>query len=437
MDTMDKIVSLCKRRGFVYPGSQIYGGLANTWDFGPLGAALKQNIKSLWWREFVQKEENVYGLSGGIILSPKVWEASGHLEHFTDMLVECKSCHQRFRADQEPFKDTVMMEVSCLSCGTKGQFSEPRTFSGLFKTYIGATEDTASVTHLRPETAQAIFINFKNVVDSFHPKIPFGIAQIGRVFRNEITAGNFIFRDIEFEQMELEYFIKPEGWESHFDYWLRKMWRWVKLIGLPDDKVSEREHEASERSHYSKKTIDIEYDFPFGKKELYGLAYRTDYDLRNHSQRSGVDLSYIDEDGAKFYPHVIEPSLGVERTMLAILCAAYLEDKDRVILKLKPTLSPIKVAVFPLVSNKQDLVNKAHDVFLKLKLGLETVWDDRGNIGKRYYAQDEIGTPWCVTVDYQTLEDGTVTVRDRDTTRQERVNVSKLEEYFVTRTKAN
>lgn len=429
---MDKIVSLCKRRGFVYPGSEIYGGVANTWDFGPLGLALKRNIKKLWWQEFVKKEENILGLGGGIILSPKVWEASGHVENFTDPLVECKNCHTRFRVDQEPFKGTAdYSQIECSSCGEKGKFTEAKKFSGMFETHLGATQDSKSAAYLRPETAQAIFINFKNVVDSMHPKLPFGIAQIGKAFRNEITAGNFIFRDIEFEQMELEYFIREKDWSKNFEYWLSKLHNWVEHIGLSKDKIHEREHEASERSHYSKKTVDIEYDYPFGRKELYGLAYRTDYDLRNHSEKSGVDLSFTDEDGSKFYPHVIEPSLGVERTMLAILCDAYTEEKDRVILKLKPQLAPIKVAVFPLVSNKDELVSKTQKIFKQLKdADLDTAWDDRGNIGKRYYSQDEIGTPWCVTVDYQTLEDDSVTVRDRDTTRQERVKVDRLVEYF-------
>lgn len=411
-------MALCKRRGFVYPGSEIYGGVANTWDYGPLGLALKRNIKKLWWQEFVKKEESVFGLGGGIILSPKVWEASGHVENFTDPLVECKKCHHRFRADQLDAK-------SCPDCG--GELSEQRQFNGMFRTFIGATEESKSIAYLRPETAQAIFINFKNIVDSFHPKLPFGIAQIGKAFRNEITAGNFIFRDLEFEQMELEYFIAEADWEKHFDYWLKKLRQFATMSGLHPDRVSEREHEASERSHYSKKTVDIEYDYPFGKKELWGLAYRTDYDLKTHSQKSGVDLSYVDQDNNKFFPHVIEPSLGVERTMLAVLCDAYWQDEKRVVLKLKPALAPIKVAVFPLSANKPDLVKKAQLIYRELKnADYDVAWDDRGNVGKRYYAQDEIGTPWCITVDYQTLEDDTVTIRDRDTTRQERVKVANL-----------
>ena len=416
---MEKIVSLCKRRGFVFPGSEIYGGLANTWDFGPLGLALKKNIKNLWWKKFVEEEDNIFGIDGGIILSPKVWEASGHVENFTDPLVECKSCHKRFRADQ------IRDLKKCGECGSN--LTEPKKFNGMFRTFLGASEDSVSTTYLRPETAQAIFINFKNIIDSFHPKIPFGIAQIGKAFRNEITAGNFIFRDLEFEQHELEYFIAPaDGWKEGFDYWLKKMHSFAGLIGLSEDKIHEREHGPTELSHYSKKTIDLEYDFPFGQKELWGLAYRTDYDLKNHSEKSGKDLSFIDETGTKFFPHVIEPSMGVERTFLAILCNAYSEDKDRIVLKLKPVLAPYKAAVFPLLANKPELVKKAREVFEILRLDFAVAWDDRGNIGKRYYSQDEVGTVTSVTVDFQTLDDNTITLRDRDTKAQIRLNISEL-----------
>jgi glycyl-tRNA synthetase len=411
--SMPKIVALCKRRGFIFPGSEIYGGVANTWDFGPLGLALKKNLKELWWREFVEKEENILGIDGGIILSPRVWEASGHVENFTDPLVECKDCHKRFRADQ------IDDLRKCAEC--HGVLTEPKKFNGMFRTFLGASEESGSVTYLRPETAQAIFINFKNVVDSCHPKLPFGIAQVGKSFRNEITAGNFIFRDLEFEQCELEYFITADVWQEKYQYWLGKMHQFARLVGL---KVSEREHSPEERSHYSKKTVDLEFEYPFGKKELWGLAYRTDYDLKNHSEKSGVDLKY---EG--FYPHVIEPSMGVERTMLAILCATYFEDEKRVVLKFDPKLAPYKVAVFPLVKNKPELIKKAHEIYESYKTnGISVAWDDRGNIGKRYLSQDEIGTPWCVTVDYQTLEDDTVTIRDRNTSLQERIKVAKLVE---------
>jgi len=419
---MEKIVSLCKRRGFVFPGSEIYGGLANTWDFGPLGLALKKNIKNLWWKKFVEEEDNIFGIDGGIILSPKVWEASGHVENFTDPLVECKGCHKRFRADQ------IQDLKKCGECG--GNLTEPKKFNGIFRTFLGASEDSVSAAYLRPETAQAIFINFKNIIDSFHPKIPFGIAQIGKAFRNEITAGNFIFRDLEFEQHELEYFIAPDDWKERFDYWLKKMHSFARLIGLPEDKIHEREHGPTELSHYSKKTIDLEYDFPFGQKELWGLAYRTDYDLKNHSEKSGADLSLADEAGDRFFPHVIEPSMGVERTLLAILCGTYSEDKDRVVLKLKPVLAPYKAAVFPLLANKPELIKKAREVFEMLRLDFAVAWDDRGNIGKRYYSQDEIGTPYCLTVDFQTLEDQTITVRDRDTTKQERIKIKDIANFL-------
>lgn len=408
-DLMSKIVSLCKRRGFVYPGSEIYGGVANTWDFGPLGLALKKNLKNLWWQKFVDEKENIFGLDGGIILSPRVWEASGHVANFTDSLVECKFCHKRFRTDQ------IENLQKCAECG--GTLTEPKKFNGMFQTQTGA--------YLRPETAQAIFINFKNIVDSFHPKLPFGIAQIGKAFRNEITAGNFVFRDIEFEQQELEFFITPDSWEEKYAFWLGEMQDFAKLIGLPENSVIIREHSPGERSHYSEKTIDLEYEYPFGRKELWGLAYRTDYDLKSHSEKSGVDLKY---EG--LYPHVIEPSMGVERTFLAVLCAAYFEDEKRVVLKLKSALAPIKVAVFPLVHNKPELVDKARKIYSILRTTNSAAFDDRGNIGKRYLAQDEIGTPWCVTVDYQTLKDDTVTIRDRDTTRQDRINVAKIEEYI-------
>ncbi len=419
---MEKIVSLCKRRGFVFPGSEIYGGLANTWDFGPLGLALKRNIKDLWWKNFVSEQENIFGIDGAIILSPKVWQASGHVENFTDPLVECKQCHKRFRADQ--IKDLK----KCRECG--GKLTEPKNFNGMFRTFLGASEEKSSITYLRPETAQAIFVNFKNIINSFHPKLPFGIAQSGKAFRNEITAGNFIFRDLEFEQSELEYFIRSENWKESFDYWLNKMHQFAELVGLNKNSVHERDHDSKELSHYSKRTVDIEYDFPFGRKELWGLAYRTDYDLKNHSLKSGQDLLFSDENGDKFFPHVIEPSMGIERTMLAVLCSAYCREKDRVILKLASPLAPYKVAVFPLLANKPELVKMARSVFDKLRPTFHVAWDDRGNIGKRYYSQDEIGTPFCITCDFQTLEDETVTVRDRDTTKQERIGISNLPEFL-------
>ncbi len=419
---LEKIVSLCKRRGFVYPGSEIYGGLANTWDYGPLGIELKNNIRDLWWKKFVQNREDIYGLDGGILLNTKIWEASGHIANFTDTLVECKKCHKRFREDQ-------LISQKCSECG--GDFTEGRKFNGMFKTFIGPTEAIDNVAYLRPETAQAIFVNFKNIVDSFHPKLPFGIAQYGKSFRNEITAGNFIFRDLEFEQMEIEYFIDPTAdWLEIFNSWQEAMKQWLIDLGVNPSHLHTREHGDAERSHYSKKTVDIEYDFPFGTKELYGLAYRTNYDLSQHQKFSGVDLTYQKEDGTKITPHVVEPAFGVQRTILVVLCESYHEEEKRVVLSLPPKLAPYKAAIFPLVPNKEEIVKKAREVYLQLKKEYNVAWDDRGNIGKRYYAQDEIGTPFCVTIDYQTLEDETVTVRDRDTMKQERISVEKLVEYI-------
>ncbi len=423
MDLMEKVVSLCKRRGFVYPGSEIYGGLANSWDYGPLGVELKNNLRDWWWKTFVHDREDIYGLDGSIISHPKVWVASGHLENFSEPLVECKKCHKRF-------KEENITEKKCPECG--GELTEKKMFNGLFKTFVGPTEDNSDAVYLRPETAQSIFINFKNVFDSFHPKLPFGIAQIGRSFRNEITAGNFIFRDLEFDQMEIEYFIDPQSeWEKVFNGWLSSMKKWLlEVTGVSENKIIVREHGEGERSHYSKKTVDIEYEYPFGKKEVWGLAYRTDFDLNRHQEYSGVNLLYRTEDGREFIPHVIEPSFGMPRTMLVVLLEAYCEEEKRIVLKLNPKIAPYKVAVFPLLANKEDLVKKAKEVFLSLKSEITVTFDDRGNIGKRYYSQDEIGTPWCVTIDFQTLDDNTVTVRDRDTTKQDRLPVDNLLKHF-------
>jgi len=422
---LEKIVSLCKRRGFVYPGSEIYGGLANTFDYGPLGVEVLRSIKDIWWKKFVEDREDVYGIDGGVILSPKVWEASGHVENFTDPLVECKSCHNRFRKD---FLEQEGSVDKCPECS--GELTEPRMFNGMFRTHIGPVENTFSAAYLRPETAQAIFINFNNIVSSFNPKIPFGIAQIGKSFRNEITTGPFVHRTIEFEQMELEYFIRESAWQKTFDMWLNNLFDYAKDVGISKKNLRVREHNDSERSHYSKKTVDIEYNHGFGWKELWGLAYRTDYDLKVHSKASGRKLMYRDsETGEEFIPHVVEPALGVGRTFLVAMLDAYSEENDRVVLRLNPKLAPYKLAVFPLVRNREELVKKARRTFDDLKLKFHTAWDDRGNIGKRYYSQDETGTPYCVTVDYQTLEDDTVTIRDRDTTKQERIKISEIEPF--------
>jgi len=422
---MEKIVSLCKRRGFIYPGSDIYGGLANTFDFGPLGVELKNNILRSWWKNFVQDRDDIYGLDGGILMNSKIWEASGHTQGFIDVLVECKKCHKRFRVDQ--------IEKECPECG--GELTKPKKFVPMFKTFVGPVEDSSSIAYLRPETAQAIFVNFKNIIDSFHPEIPFGIAQVGKAFRNEITLGNFIFRKLEFEQMEIEYFIKEKDWKKYFEEWKKAIEKWLLGLGANKKNIKWREHKKEELAHYSKHTEDIEYNFPFGFKELYGLAYRSDYDLKNHSEKSGKDLRYTDlKTNEKFFPHVIEPSFGMERTMLAILSEAYNEEEikgeKRVVLRLKPSIAPRKVAVFPLLANKPELIKKARSVYDLLKDKFLAVWDDRGNIGKRYYAQDEAGTPYCITVDFDSLEKNDVTVRDRDTMKQERIKIDELEDYL-------
>ena len=428
-DFFQKIVSLCKRRGFVYPGSEIYGGLANTWDFGPLGVQLKKNIKDLWWRRFVESRHDIVGIDSGILMNPRVWEASGHVAGFTDPLVECKKCRKRFRADH--LMENTGQKEKCQEEGCGGALTEPRNFNLMFQTHIGPTEEKGNEAYLRPETAQGSFTNFKNILDSTRVKIPFGIAQIGKAFRNEITPGNFIFRVLEFEQMEIEYFIRHGEWERTFETWQKEMSEWLSFIGIKKENYAIREHEKNELSHYSKRTIDFEYNFLFGTKELYGLAYRTNFDLTNHAKYSGVELLYTDpQTGEKFIPHCIEPTFGVERTVLAILCDAYTEEEDRIVLKLDSKVAPIKVAVFPLLRNKPELVKKAREIFDALRVRFACDFDDNGNVGKRYRRQDEIGTPYCVTVDFQTLDDDTVTVRDRDTMAQERVLIKDLKDFF-------
>jgi len=424
---MEKIVSLAKRRGFIYPGSEIYGGLSGTWDYGPLGVELKNNIKQLWWRMFVQERDDMCGLDAAILMNPKAWEASGHVSGFSDPLVECKKCKRRFRADQVGEK--------CPECG--GQFGEVRQFNMMFKTHVGAAEDESSVSYLRPETAGGIFVNFKNIVDSFHPKLPFGIAQIGKAFRNEIAPRDFVFRAREFEQMEIEYFVRPGEWGAAFTEWQANVHAFNEVVGIPRGSVHELEVADGDRAHYSKRTIDFEFDFPFGRKELYGLAYRTDFDLKAHAESSGVDLSYLDDaSGERFVPHVIEPSFGLDRTILALLASVYTEDElggePRVYLKFNSAVAPIKAAVFPLLKNKPELVAKAREVYSMLKKQIpQIMWDDNGNIGKRYRRQDEIGTPYCITIDFDTLGEkpelaDTATLRDRDTGEQERASIDNI-----------
>jgi glycyl-tRNA synthetase len=434
--SLETIVSLCKRRGFIYQGSEVYGGLAGTWDYGPLGVALKRNIQNLWWGTFVENRDDMLGVDAAILMNQKVWQASGHVDTFSDPLVECSNCHNRFRADKI---DTS----KCPSCGKEGTFGEPRQFNMMFKTHVGSIEDENSVSYLRPETAQGIFTNYKNVVDSFYPDVPFGIAQQGKAFRNEISPRDFVFRSREFEQMEIEYFIHPEQWQESFEKWVTDIEAFLRDLGLPDENVHKLEVPDEDRAHYSKRTIDFEFDFPIGREELLGLAYRTDFDLMNIQKASGKNMEYRPKDGgAAFVPHVIEPSFGLERAIMAVLSAAYTEDEingeKRAYLKLPTHLAPVKVAVSPLLKNKPELADKAREVYRMLKNPPDdmpaprnlykgaVMWDDNGNVGKRYRRQDEIGTPECITIDFQTLEDDTVTIRDRDTTNQTRVKIDDL-----------
>lgn len=439
---MEDIISLCKRRGFIYQGSDVYGGLSGTWDYGPLGVQLKRNIMNLWWRMFVDERDDIYGIDAAILMNPKVWKASGHVDTFVDPLCEDTVNHRRYRTDHilkdnGVDADGLTMEQMDEVIAEKGikspdgnPLSKSRTFNMMFKTSVGATESEDSVAYLRPETAQGIFTNFKNVVDSFYPDLPFGIAQQGKAFRNEIAPRDFVFRSREFEQMEIEYFVNPENWQEAFDELLKSTHEFLEALGLNPDNIHELDVPAEDRAHYSKKTIDIEYDFPIGKEELMGIAYRTDFDLMNIQRVSGKSMEYtIKGTNEKFVPHVIEPSFGVERALMAVLSSAYREDEQngskRVYLALPEHLAPVKFAVSPLLKNKPELVEKAREIYANLskKNPGRVMWDDNGNIGKRYRRQDEIGTPHCVVIDFQTLEDDTVTIRERDTTEQRRVKV--------------
>lgn len=424
---LEDIVSLCKRRGFIYPGSDIYGGLAGTWDFGPLGVQLKRNIMQLWWRMFVDGRDDMYGVDAAILMNQKVWQASGHVDTFTDPLVECSNCHGRFRADKLDDAN------KCPSCGLTGTFGEARAFNMMFKTNVGPVEDENSISYLRPETAQGIFTNFKNVVDSFYPDVPFGIGQQGKAFRNEISPRDFVFRSREFEQMEIEYFVHPDQWQEAFEMWRLQVHEWFKALGLSEEKTHELEVAPEDLAHYSKRTIDFEFDFPHGRDELLGMAYRTDFDLGNIQRVSGKSMEYRPKDGsAPFVPHVIEPSFGVERAVMAVLTSAYWYDEanERTVLKLPYDLAPIKIAVCPLAKNNPELVAKARSVYESLKREIgSVVWIDSGNIGKNYRKMDEIGVPYVVTVDFETLEGDTkdtVTVRSRDTTEQSRSKIINL-----------
>ncbi|MFN8037262.1 MAG: glycine--tRNA ligase [Acidimicrobiia bacterium] len=425
---MEKIVNLAKRRGLVFPSSDIYGGFRSTWDYGPLGVLLKRNVKDAWWRSMVQMRSDVVGLDAAILMAPKVWEASGHVATFTDPLVDCRNCKERFRADQLPSSG------ACPNCGAKGSFTEARHFNLMFKTFVGPVEDDASVAYLRPETAQGIFVNFLNVQTTSRKKPPFGIAQIGKSFRNEITPGNFIFRTREFEQMEMEYFVPPEEGPRWFEYWCQERFRWYVDLGIPEEKLRLRPHDPDELSHYSAGTADVEFDYPWGWGELEGIANRTDYDLTQHAEFSGQDLTYFDQENDRRYvPHVIEPAAGADRTTLAFLLAAYAEEEvkgeKRTLLRLDPRLAPIKVAVLPLSKNER-LSPVAREVEDALRPHFMMDYDEAGSIGRRYRRHDEVGTPFCVTVDFDTIDDGAVTVRDRDTMDQERIPLDRLVAYL-------
>jgi glycyl-tRNA synthetase len=453
-DRVDSVTSLAKRRGFVFPSSEIYGGTRSAWDYGHLGVELKDNVRRQWWRTMVQQRDDIVGLDSAVILAREVWTASGHTTEFTDPLTECQSCHKRYRADHlaeahaaKHGADAVfdLAQANCPNCGNKGTFTEPRMFNGLMKTYLGPVESEDGLHYLRPETAQGIFVNYRNVETAARRKPPFGIAQVGKSFRNEITPGNFIFRTREFEQMEMEYFVEPGTDEQWHEYWLTERWNWYRDLGLSEANLRFYEHPKDKLSHYSKRTVDIEYRFGFGSSEfaeLEGVANRTDFDLTTHSKHSGVDLSYFDQDkGERWVPYVIEPSAGLTRAVLAFLLEAYDEDEApntrggvdrRTVLRFDPRLAPVKVAVLPL-SRNPELSPKARDLAQALRRRWNVDFDDAQAIGRRYRRQDEIGTPFCVTVDFETLQDNAVTVRDRDSMKQERVSLDRVETYLIER----
>jgi len=448
-DLMEKIVSLAKRRGFIYQGSEIYGGLAGTWDYGPLGVALKKNVENLWWRFFVDNRDDMYGVDSTILMNPGIWEASGHVGGFNDPLVSDIKTKKRYRADhllEEAGEDPTGMSLEEMAALIKekgikspdgNELSAPQQFNMMFKTSVGSVDGTDTTVYLRPETAQGMFVNFKNIIDSYHPKLPFGIAQIGKSFRNEIAPRDFIFRVRELEIMEFEYFLKEEMWQEQFQYWIEQYRAWFKALGFDADDVREIEIPDGERAHYSKRTVDFHFNFPHKFDEVGGIAYRTDFDLKNHIEHSGADLSYLDPvTNERLVPHVIEPTFGLGRTVLATMVKAYAEDElggeKRVYLKFPKHLAPVKAAVFPLLKNKPELVAKAREIYVALKKEVpQIMWDDNGNIGKRYRRQDEIGTPVCITIDFDTLGENpelldTVTVRDRDTGEQKRVSIAEL-----------
>jgi len=426
---MDEMVSLCKRRGFIFQSSEIYGGLGSCWDYGPYGIELKRNIKDFWWRAMTQERDDVEGVDAAILMHPKVWETSGHVQNFTDPLVDCKKCKARFRADElETARCPLKPSKSPLECD--GELTEPRKFNLMFRTFMGPVEDESAVIYLRPETAQGIYVNYLNVMGPSRQKVPFGIAQIGKAFRNEITPGNFIFRTREFEQMEMQFFINPKEDDKWFDYWKEQRWQWYLALGIREEKLRFHEHGPDELAHYAKKAYDIEYEFPFGWKELEGIHNRTDFDLSRHAEATGKNLNYLDPfTNEKFIPFIIETSAGCDRTLLTVLLDAYNEEEvkgeKRVVLKFLPKIAPVKVGVFPLVK-KDGMPETATKVFHDLKKHFKCFYDDSGAVGRRYRRMDEIGTPYCITIDGQTAEDETVTVRDRDTMEQDRIKISEL-----------
>ncbi|MDP1854075.1 MAG: glycine--tRNA ligase [Candidatus Omnitrophota bacterium] len=449
---MDKVVSLCKRRGFIFQSSEIYGGLSNTWDYGPYGVELKNNLKRAWWKANVYERDDIYGMDAAILMHPKVWEASGHIDNFFDVMLDCNKCKKRFRIDQvqQKYPDKVVMEtvtiegktcvqsqvigtLKCFECD--GELGMARKFNLMFKTFQGPVEDRANLLFMRPETAQGMFVNFSNVLDSRHPKLPFGLAQIGKAFRNEITPGNFTFRTREFEQMEIEYFVRPEDADKKLEEWVEARFGWYLNLGMTKENLRKRPHAKDELAHYAKACTDIEYNFSFGWSELEGIANRTDFDLKQHAAGSGKDLQYFNNvTNERFYPYIIEPSGGVDRSVLAFMVDSYSEEQVkndiRVVLKLHKDLAPVKIAVLPLLRNRPEIVELAKKIAHDLKKSFVTVYDDTGAIGKLYRRQDEVGTLYCVTVDVQTLEDREVTVRDRDTMLQERIGIDRLKEYL-------
>ncbi|MFL5382986.1 MAG: glycine--tRNA ligase [Longimicrobiaceae bacterium] len=439
-ELMDKLVSLAKRRGYVFQSSEIYGGAASVWDYGPLGVELKRNVKEAWWKSMVHERDDIEGLDAAILMHPRVWEASGHVANFTDPLIECLNCHRRFREDTllsgQGAGDAAGLQ--CPSCGTRGKWTEPRQFNLMFKTFKGPTEDSAEVVYLRPETAQGIYVNFLNVQQSARQKVPFGIAQIGKAFRNEITPGNFIFRTLEFEQMEMEFFVPPAEADEWYRYWVQARYDWHRRYGLRESHLRIRPHDTDELSHYSSGTSDIEYLFPIGWSELEGVANRGDFDLTAHSNASGTKLEWVEQDAANRYtPHVIEPALGVNRSMLAFLVDAYDEeivaDRERTVLRLHPQLAPVKAAILPLIGKNEDMTGKARKLYEELRAIISVEYDDGGQIGRRYRRQDEIGTPYALTIDDQTLEDDSITIRERDSLAQERISIARAREHLLDR----